>query len=254
MAVPINGGLPPNFPTPAQKTITNFTFPSDLITDSRQFYTQIQFVKTIPFASEGSYGRPVGGINLPIPKKLNDNQVLVWEEVSLTAMIAQGLLTAGQFAGNGGNFSRRLALLGTAASQAGGAASTVAGMAGVAINPFLWMMFKSPAFKEFTLTWTFAPNNEQESNLLASIIRNFKINSLPSASGAFYEYPDVALIRLFPNDVFTFKFKPCAVQSVQVDYTGGGVPSFFANGAPTIVNLTLFLKEIELWTKENYDQ
>lgn len=251
MAVPIQGRLPPNFPTPATKTLTNYTFPSDLITDDRQFYTQIQFVKTQAFASEGAYGSPTGGVNLPIPKKLNDNEVLVWEEVSLASVAAQGLFTAGQY----GTFGRRLGGLSIAASQAGQAAGAALGMGGLAINPFLWMMFKSPAFKEFALTWTFAPNNEQESQLLAAIIRNFKYNSLPSVvNSAFYGYPDVALIRLYPNDVFTFKFKPCAVLSVQVDYTGAGIPSFFKGGAPTVVNVTLFLKEIELWTKSNFDQ
>jgi len=37
---------------------------------------------------------------------------------------------------------------------------------------------------------------------------------------------------------------------VQVDYNGSGTPSFFKSGAPTIINLTLQLKEIQLWTSE----
>ena len=48
------------------------------------------------------------------------------------------------------------------------------------------------------------------------------------------------------------KFRPCAVNGVSVDYTGAGVPSFFKNGAPTVINLTLQLTEIQLWDQTNY--
>jgi hypothetical protein len=75
---------------------------------------------------------------------------------------------------------------------------------------------------------------------------------LPTNMGLVYGYPSIALIKLYPSEVFTFAFKPCAVLAVQTDFTGAGTPSYFKNGAPTVVNLTVQLKEIDLWTKNNY--
>ena len=66
-------------------------------------------------------------------------------------------------------------------------------------------------------------------------------------------YPNIANIFMLPSSDFTFEFKPCAITSVQVDYTAGGQPSFFiGTNAPTIVNLTISVKEIELWTQEDF--
>ena len=40
--------------------------------------------------------------------------------------------------------------------------------------------------------------------------------------------------------------------AVQTDFTAAGQPSFFNNGAPTIVNLTVSMRETELWTAEDF--
>lgn len=79
--------------------------------------------------------------------------------------------------------------------------------------------------------------------------------ALPSA-GMFWglqKYPKMAMVQFRPNN-YLYVIKPCAIISVQVDYTGAGGPSFFKSGAPTIVNLTLQLKELQLWSQENYEQ
>jgi len=240
MAVNIDSELPSYFPQPPQPTATNNTFPSDLVADGRNFYTQIQFVSyTAPFI--GSYNQPSGGMYLPIPRKLNDLQTVTWQEESLLNL---GASIASSLSGRLGN----IVDAGTKTAQAGGA------LAGLAANPFLFMMFKHPNFKQHTLTWTFAPTNEQESITLAAVIRQFKFHMLPTLQlgGLAYGYPSIALIKLYPSEVFTFAFKPCAVLAVETDFTGAGSPSYFKNGAPTVVNLTVQLKEIDLWTKNNY--
>jgi hypothetical protein len=122
------------------------------------------------------------------------------------------------------------------------------------------MFFQRPNYKEFSFSWTFAPVNQRESRTLADIINQFKSNSLPTFGGAFMGYPNIALMRIHPGDVFgNLKFKPCAITSVLVDYSPAG-PSFFSdasinnatgrsNGAPTLVNLTVNFKEIQLWDR-----
>lgn len=117
------------------------------------------------------------------------------------------------------------------------------------------MMFKRPNFKEHTLQWTLAPNTQEESETLKRIINQCKRAALPSGgrTDLMMQYPDMCTVSFTPDN-YLYKIKPCAIISVQVDYTGAGGPSFFKSGAPTVVNLTLQLKEIELWSKDNYQE
>ena len=122
---------------------------------------------------------------------------------------------------------------------------------GQTVNPFQFMMFKRPAFKEHSLTWTLAPNSQEESNALRDIIKECKRAALPpSMSGVMIQYPKLAMVSFKPSG-YLFKLKPCAIIGVQVDYNGAGQPSFFKSGAPTIVNLTLQLKEYQLQSAQD---
>lgn len=253
-----------NFPTRPQKAITTNYIPEDVISSGRNLYTQIEFVaysfgyQTFGtglsgflsnigvFGGRGGVARPNGGMVLPIPKKINESQTLTWEQDSATRIAASvGSLFAGP------------ASSAAAASAFGGAGNFISALSGLQINPYLFMYFKSPNYKEFSFSWTFAPNNQRESQALANIINQFKANSLPTFGFAFMGYPNIALIRLMPSDLLgNLKFKPCAITSVLVDYTGAG-PSFFksspgnssSSGAPTVVNLTVNFKEIQLWDR-----
>lgn len=258
MAEELNDLLPPNFPRRREvNSPRTLTVPKDLVTDNRSFYTGIQFVPyNYQLATSSSSSAAVSNLAprvlLPIPRKINDNQTVVWEAESFTS-------TAASIASNA------IALRGRQISQA---ASSIAGIArgvqgpaealtGFAVNPFLWMLFKQPNFKEYNFTWTLTASNERESNDIANVINYFKENMLPTkgAAGAIYGYPDIALIKFYPNDIFMFKFKPCAVLAVASDYTAGGGPSFFKRtGAPTVINFSVLLKEIDLWTREDYRQ
>lgn len=273
MAVDPYQSLPANFPRPPTPPTQNFNvFPRDLIAPGREFYTELQFVEYTsilvsggnllgiplpnlpPNTPGGTIGsaRPivsgVTGFALPIPRKLNDVQTLIWEEKALNP--AEGLAQAA----SGALANRLSSLTGQLASVLGGAAASAAGASlGVAINPWLTLMFKSPAFKQFRLDWVFTPNNADESNDLARILEKIKLYSLPQAVGPIYLYPYILLIKLRPDDYFTFRFKPCAVEQVAIDFTGAGMPSFFkGTNAPTVITLSLTLKEIEIWERGSY--
>lgn len=255
-----------NFPTRPERRIATNYIPEDVIASGRNLYTQIQFVAysfgyqtfgTLGgvsdffsnigvFSGRGGIATPNGGMVLPIPKKINESQTLTWEQDSATRMAA-GI--GAMFAGPAAAASETQAL--------GSAANFLSALAGQQINPYLFMYFKSPNYKEFSFTWTFAPNNQRESQALANIINQFKANSLPAFGYTFMNYPNIALIRLMPSDMLgNLQFKPCAITSVLVDYTGAG-PSFFksspgnseSSGAPTVVNLTVNFKEIQLWDR-----
>lgn len=253
-------------PLPRNMGNNQYMFPSDLVVGERDFYIQIQFVsyqKRSVFSPP--FLQPLGGVTLPIPKKINDQQTVVWQAVeggAIASAIEAGRAASdfGRAAGGRPSFLG-VAGAGVAAGAAtaainasGGIGQLIGGYAGLAPNPFLTMLFKSGDFKDHTFNWTFTPHNAGESETLANIFNYFKFNMLPSRAfgGLLLGYPNIALIRLFPNDFFTYRFKPCAVISTAVDYSGAGQPSFFENGAPTVMNFSLQLKEIELWMQEDF--
>jgi hypothetical protein len=68
-----------------------------------------------------------------------------------------------------------------------------------------------------------------------------------------FNYPEVLHVSIWPNADYTYDFKPCVVEGITVDYAAGSTPSFFkSKDAPTAVRVSISLKEIEMWTKNDY--
>lgn len=237
----------PNFPSKPQRGFDSMSFPGDLATGQRQFYTSITFMD-YNFDLQTLTAGGVGGgaaIKLPMPRRLNDAENIIWEEWSGKDAILSGASQLAQYAGVSS------ALVG--AIQIGGEAASIE--KGLSLNPFQYMMFKRPQFKEHTLQWTLTPNSQRESDTLIKIINKCKKAALPSTTGSVFlmKYPQIAqvVLKAAGGDKYLYKFKPCAIISVQVEHTAAGMPSFFNSGAPTAVNLTLQLKEIQLWKSED---
>jgi len=235
------------FPTPPRKTFDTLSFPNDLVARDRGFFTEIEFANyTTGIQGAGGLGGNRGprgnallpsgnGIRLPLPKKINDATTLSWNEISATQQAASLV----------GNVPR--------AAEISTAISIGGPIIGAALNPFQFMQFKQPNFKEFTFSWTLAPHTPQESETLNNIINACRKSSLPTNMGGLYlKYPDIVRIRMLPDEM-GMQFKNCAIISVQVDFTGAGNPSFFrGTNRPTVINLTLQLKEIQLWDQTDY--
>jgi len=167
-----------NFPSrlPRDRSAVGIsTFPSNLVTDNRSFYTEMYLSKYRPPSTTtiggvasgigsffgnilGAAGEIIEDISnfetptintsgrttdtsvmrLPIPKKVNENQVLSWNEVSVTDIITS--LVAGT--------SRRRAGIIASVKGLGSA------MTGAQVNPYLYLYFDRPTFKRFNFTWT----------------------------------------------------------------------------------------------------
>jgi hypothetical protein len=240
----------PNFPKPLDRkdNTSGTVFPNDLVANGRNFYTQIQFVDYSifqQFNTSVKYANPSGGIKLPLPMKINDTLAVHWSNVSLTSLIQP---VAGLAAGRVGSAVAGLGLQGIAL---GGAA--VSG--GLAMNPLMFMVFQRPEYRQFSLSWTLTPRNKKESDTIKNIVTACKKAASPeSLAGFLLTYPLVALIRMYPNDIFGhMRFKPCIITSVQASYTGAPVPSFHKNGAPTMVTLTLNLQEMQFWYRSEIE-
>lgn len=258
----------------------SLAYPLNLTTSRRNFYTSISFrryeinfdespneaLNTLRTGVEDAlsgfsdftrdnlttYVSDDTNIFLPIPRKLNENQVLSWSELSFTDILSS--LGTSNYSNPATNVLRR-----TIGGVAGGLLSTGPTIArlsspftGVTVNPFVFVYFDRPQFKRYSFTWTLAARNRDESEAIQKIVLKLKERSSPTIDGLLMGYPDIVDINFAPDEVFgMLKMKPCVIEAVSVDYTPSG-PSFFESNAPTMVNLTINLKEIELWEQSDY--
>lgn len=247
-------------------------FPSDLVQSNRDFYVSFLFQKYEKRAINNSpFLRSQGTIRLPIPNNLKDNMNVSYGTPSLTGAVGAALEkivstpTPTSFADFAGAAARTAgsALTGAAAQALQGTGIGQAAQAyfGLAVNPFQTVLFEKPEFKKHTFSWRLIPKNEQESSTIRDIVRTFQFHMLPgvggegaTAPGLFFSYPSQVIVSLSPSNEFLYRFKPCVVQSVNVDYAPGSSPSFYKRtpAAPAVVNISMSLLEIEYWTNKDY--
>ena len=191
-------------------------------------------------------GTGVGNIiNLPIPKKVNEMNMMNWSEISLTGTLLGAARSLAFGVGQRGNFAAGIS---STALQLGSS------FAGVQLNPFILQYFQRPSFREFSFTWTLAPRNRKESEQIHKIINQIKAAQAPrmAAGGFLMEYPDLAIVDFYPNDEFQINLKECVIVGVNVDYTPAGPSYIGGTAAPTMVNLTINLKETKLWFSDEW--
>lgn len=231
-------------------------------------------------------------IRLPVPRNLQDNFSVSYSQESLgpgVGAAAEGIaqaaggvrsgsfsdvalgLASGIYGGAGGLALQTLeatlsnlrapglpgggAAAAVAGSIGGGAYSAVQALTGLAPNPFQTILFKNPNFKKHQFSWTFIPKEEKESEVLRKIIDIFQYNMLPGISrtaSILFTYPGLVKIFLNPTSKYLYKFKPCVVESFNVNYAPNG-PTFYKKTiAPGAINISISLQEIELWTKNDF--
>jgi hypothetical protein len=130
---------------------------------------------------------------------------------------------------------------------------------GQVVNPYTVAVFESTAPRNHTLTFRLIPRSKADTEAIRAIVDAFKYHSMSSRSGGsestggiFLKMPEEVEVCFYGTE-FLFKFARCVIQSVTVNYTPFGPPSMFAGtSAPTGVELTLALQEIEQLTKESY--
>lgn len=131
--------------------------------------------------------------------------------------------------------------------------SAMSAAAGVSLNPFKETVFESVDFRSFGFKYKFLPKNKFESDAVYNIINLFKEHMHPQLSEGklFFIYPSEFQITYYyetgPNTYF-HKFRPCALESLEVTY-GGDTFSSFKDGAPTEINLNLTFRELEVLTR-----
>jgi hypothetical protein len=142
------------------------------------------------------------------------------------------------------------------AAEIGGLRGRGLAAAGLAINTFKSVTLSSPQFRRHNLVFKMAPKDFNEAKAIQKIAYLLRRAMTPkrAAGGFLFEFPDIFLIAFSPNSKFLYKFKPCVLERINVDYTGGNqAPGFYrqqgnpSNAPPESVVITLQFLELEYW-------
>lgn len=239
--------------------------------------------------NEQPFYNSVMKIRLPIPENLSETTSLSYDNANLgSAMgslieagsarteldlgtrgvtLAAGAATAAagnagaavtavaQTAGGRAGAERAAPLAANAQLLADAARISAGALFGITANPYQVTLFKSPNFRTHKFSWKFIATSLEESNTLRNLVSILKYHSLPgisSAGAVFFSYPEILKINFRPSDRFLYKFKPCVVTGLTVNYAPNS-PSFVkTSGAPTAIMISIDLQEIEILTKADF--
>ena len=130
------------------------------------------------------------------------------------------------------------------------------------VNPQETLSFSGVDLRSFTFTWDLYPSNQNDSENIKNIVRLLKQKALPQVEDlggggigarAFLNYPSIVELNLLGVDESHFmRFKRCMIQSVNVDYGGGGMPEILKGGKPAVVSISITFSELQINTAEDY--
>lgn len=218
--------------------------------------------------------RIIGKVTLPIPNGISDANSVTWGGETITsaqkalsdlanAGITGGLKSAADTAGNQIDQAQAAApeiaqgLASYFTAQAVGVTNLLSRTQGAIQNPNLELLFSAPTLRPFNFTFKLASRSETESKIIRSIIRFFKQGMSPqrSQSNLFLKAPHTFQIQyLHRNEEHKFlnKFKECALQSFNVNYTPEGQYATFNDGAMVSYQITMQFSELEPVFNDDY--
>ena len=224
--------------------------------------------------------KSIGTVILPIPGGIQDQQQVSWSsdnmdaaaialsDIALTAItegIGKGVDAAGNalknVANDGGETKKALAT--AIAGSASGAGNLLTRTTGAIMNPNMELLFNSPSLRSFNFSFTLAPRNKAEAMVVIKIIRFFKQGMSPirSKSRLFLRSPHTFRLAYkhkvgFTNDKddhpFLNKFKECALNGFEVNYTPSGQYSTYEDGVMTSYQMTMGFQELEPVYNDDY--
>ena len=229
-------------------------------------------------------------IQLPIPSNIGDTNQVNWGDDSLNPLAAFGAEQIGNVL-KSGDLGKGLAdafknvgvtLKSTTTLGGGqdliinyfksklvnslGANTSPEGLlsrsSGSVLNPNLELLFSGVNLRSFAFDFDFAPRNSEESNVVKQIIRIFKQSMAPktgsntSGAGLFIDAPNVFILKYKTGNLphpYLNTFKPCALTSMGVNYTGSGSYTTYADKTPVHMKLSLSFTELNPIYNEDYN-
>jgi len=195
------------------------------------------------------------------------------ETLGQVQKIIDSLLKGGDFTdlgiGDGEEMQNaiRASLSGLAINQFGGNTTPNSVMSrgmGKILNSNKELLFDGVNLREFKFDFTFTPRSFDEGQRAMDIIRSLKMAMSPkkgednagSAGGVLINSPDLFLLEYRSGGKthpFLNTFKPCAMTSLSVNYTGSGTYATYADGSvPVHMKVAMSFKETNPVYEEDY--
>ena len=276
------------FPPPRARPVTaSFIYPEDL-GSSGQDTIKFSLVKREPKGSgeqrSDTLERTLGFVVLPIPGNLQDSNSVAYKQSSLNALQLAGATDIEKFinetknlegakgvgatlreAVTGVNKQRTKSLISAAAASAalnipGGANALLSRTSGIIINPNMELLFDSPTLRSFGFSFKLSPRSSTEAKQVLGIIRFFKQAMVPKAKegNLFLGSPDSFKVEyLFGNNKphpGLNRFKECALETVQVNYTPEGTYNSLRDGIMPSYEMELRFRELDPVLDRDYEQ
>lgn len=193
------------------------------------------------------------GISLPFPQNVQLSDSYAWsgEELGIANVLANGNIV--ESIKNSG--TQAMVLIKQKGLQAAGSLTgmNVEGAENIANqhirNMNIRAMFKNVQFRQFALSFDFAPKSEKEVKDTISIIREIRAHAAPDVANGYYTYPGYFRVKIQSGNLTLVDYGNCAATSVAVNYTPDGIWSTFRSGFPVHVTLDITFMETTVATK-----
>jgi len=267
---------------------TDLVFPDNL----PEQYRMIIFSKKYSYNRESGKEYSTQNIyNFPLPEGLVDNTTLQYQDATLGAKgmigaaagdvfgklsgagsIGEGLGIAGQIASQGASTLKNATatdakqaavvgaqVVGDSMKKFGGIGGDVGQMVGAYFgtipNPNITAFFKGVGLKSYTFNWKFYPQSRKEAAMIQTMLYKFRADAMPGRvlNGLGLTYPNEFHIRaVTKGNENTTLFKPAFCTGINVNFAPGG-NAFGEDGRPIGYAVSLAFKEIDPWSKEDYE-
>ena len=225
-------------------------------------------------ANQYTQKRITQAISLYIPDSMSFTTGFDWQDASMTEMGGKtlkygqdigGLLSsaADYYKGKNAEASKTLAQvisdIGLNPTGQGSFGDAMLGVAGLAVNPQVFVLFRGIDLRQFQFDFIFTPKSPEEASNVRNIIKAFRFHASPEVSSdlsRYYIAPSTFNVEFMYRGNINrniFQMSTCVITRLSVDYAPYGW-STFNDGMPVQTILSMVMKETEIITKEKVNQ
>lgn len=126
-------------------------------------------------------------------------------------------------------------------------------------NPHPSIFFGGVRMKQHVFTYRFSPTSKDEGVVLTNVINRLKAAALPKFVANdvnILQYPLMVKPQFIPDSLAAklYPFKYCLIESINVQYSPHGVPTFYHDSQPQTIEMTINMREIEYVLANDYDE
>ena len=212
---------------------------------------QTEYAQTYAQTSLGPLGKAAAGVGAGLRTAIDAGNI----ENIKSKFTIEGLKKAGEGAADtaGAFAAQTLSAFSLKGAEVGKGA--LAG-AGIAVNPYLAMLYESPNLRMHSLSWKLVAKNFKESLAIYQIVKLLKYHSAPEIKDktglrGLLQYPEQFDVD-FHYENYLYNIGPCVVINVMVNYHPDGI-LYHVQGKdklPVGVQLSLQLQETSIVTKK----